>query len=673
VNDTGAWTERRDELLAHVLRRGRARKLRRRLAGAASVAVVAAVVVLGVVSATAKPTRSVRVLNPAGSTTTVPHDVNRPPAGVLLIGDSVMLGARHELERAIPGAFVDAKVSRQFWDAIPLLRSYRASGLRPQAVVIHLGNNGAFTEKQVAQVMQAAGAVSEVYFLTVHEPRPWAAEVNSTLGYQVQRWPNAHILDWRGFSDNKPWFTSDGIHLAGDGITQYAQFIRDGVRPGPTTFSDPFAGVAAPSTGLYVTDDSKWSKDAGATSFAVTLFGDDGQERGMVPRAAIGNDVLNVDRKQLVVTDAGIHLAAVPLDTVEGLPGGCTQTEAVRALAVALCGRSGGRNLLLGDRILVNRGSGWQPLIAKPPGAIVGHWDWASPSPDGQWVLAAWSAECEVVTSVFVRVADGAVHSVTGRPGIGGPESGELGWTAFGDALAVFGGDSACGGAASRPRGVYVVSPTEGIRRMLLPLGPAAGVIRWTSVDDQRTRRDVPVPVDLDGDGRVDQLSLTARANGFSGPIQMRATLADGRVLSGTYQNAYAVHVVGTADLAGDGRHEVLITVGGDTWTTGAIVLLDGDGLVTIGQTPDGSALGWDAHSNGNPNGTADVACHTADGKPSLVVARSTVETDGRHWQRWVYTLEGARLVLRNSDTGVISPGSPPLPDVPLANGIECG
>jgi hypothetical protein len=117
----------------------------------------------------------------------------------------------------------------------------------------------------------------------------------------------------------------------------------------------------------------------------------------------------------------------------------------------------------------------------------------------------------------------------------------------------------------------------------------------------------------------------------------------------------------------------VIVTVGGETWTLGAIVVLDGDRIVAINHTPGGAPIGWGAHSNGDPGGTADVACQMVDGKPSLVTAQSTVEPDGRHWQRWVYALEGARLVLRKSDTGVIAAGAPAPPGVPLKNSIECG
>jgi hypothetical protein len=408
-----------------------------------------------------------------------------------MIGDSVMLGARAELERTIPGARVDAGVSRRLDAAVPIVDAARESRSLPSTVVIDLGTNGGDFDgvvSTVARIMQHVGPQSTVYFVTVHAPRRWISDVNAALYSAVPQFPNAHVLDWHGFALEK-WFASDDIHLAGDGPAQFAQFVRDGIRSEPTTYADPFAGVAVPSSGFYVTDDPKWGKDQGPSSFAVRLFDGDGTQRAELPRAVVDNDALNVERHTLVVTDDGIRVEATPLESGAGLPGGCTQTEHVAVLAVALCGRPGGPNQLLGDRILVNPGSGWRQLVARPAGAVVGHWNWASPSPDGQWVLASWSAECEVVTSLFIRVSDGATHAVTGEPGIAAPESGDLGWSPSGDALAVFGNvDTGCGAPAARPRGVYVVSPTVGIRRMLLPLGPNTGALRWTSVDDRRSR-----------------------------------------------------------------------------------------------------------------------------------------------------------------------------------------
>ena len=113
----------------------------------------------------------------------------------------------------------------------------------------------------------------------------------------------------------------------GGWTTQFAQFIRDGIQPEPTTYADPFAGKDVPSTGLYVADDPKATGFQRPLSFAVTLFDDDGTARGALPRATIDDNVLNTTRHTLVVTDAGVRLANTPFESGVDLPDGCTQTD----------------------------------------------------------------------------------------------------------------------------------------------------------------------------------------------------------------------------------------------------------------------------------------------------------------------------------------------------------
>jgi hypothetical protein len=346
--------------------------------------------------------------------------------------------------------------------------------------------------------MDAVGSDSEVYFVSLTGSRAREGDVNGAFADGPWQYPNAHLLAWRDFSRSHPdWFLGDGIHLKPAGQTAYAEFLRDGIRPPVTTYSDPFAGGPIPTTGLVLTDDGKTTGEREAPTFTMKLFDDSGKELGALPRGPIGNEVSNFVRHKLVVTDTGIHLEPVPLDAAGDLPEGCVPTEKVQALAVALCGEVSGGLQVLGKRILVNDGSGWTQLIALPPapagqGPPGGSWTWAAPSPDGRWIAAGWSGECEVPTGVFVSVADGSVHSVTGEAGDAwqsGPNSGIIGWRADGLAMGVFGGEeAACGTSAPAQRGIYLVSPDDvGSRDLLLPLMGSQGVLRWTSVDDQRS------------------------------------------------------------------------------------------------------------------------------------------------------------------------------------------
>jgi len=166
----------------------------------------------------------------AKGTPTTKHPVAPPKDAlaneVLALGDSVMLGAQQSLEREMPNMYVDAKVSRQFWDATVVLEEYKKFGLLPPTIVIHMGTNGAFSDAQFDQLMAAAGD-REVFFVNAREPRTWEKEVNDRLAANVPKYKNAILLDWHGYGGSHlDWFTSDGIHLTGAGAMGYADFIH---------------------------------------------------------------------------------------------------------------------------------------------------------------------------------------------------------------------------------------------------------------------------------------------------------------------------------------------------------------------------------------------------------------------------------------------------------------
>jgi hypothetical protein len=163
---------------------------------------------------------------PAPTTAPPPPPPPAPPPA-LGMGDSVMLGARGALQAAIPGMVVDAVVSRQFAHAIAVLESYKAQGLLPTIVVVHLGTNGRFGDGEFDHMMSVIGPERQAYFLTARVPRSWEADVNGHLTSGVSRHANAHLVDWNRFSAcHHDWFARDGYHVTAGGAEQYANFVR---------------------------------------------------------------------------------------------------------------------------------------------------------------------------------------------------------------------------------------------------------------------------------------------------------------------------------------------------------------------------------------------------------------------------------------------------------------
>lgn len=158
-------------------------------------------------------------------TTTTPPNLARGEVDgnrVLAIGDSVMLGAQPELQAAMPGIIVDAKVSRSFVNAIEVLRWYRDHDLLRDVVVVHMGTNGVFSDDQFDEMMDVLGDERLVVFVTARMPRSWQGPVNDRLAAGVARFDNTVLFDWFAYGGpHDDWFAADGFHLERAGAEGY--------------------------------------------------------------------------------------------------------------------------------------------------------------------------------------------------------------------------------------------------------------------------------------------------------------------------------------------------------------------------------------------------------------------------------------------------------------------
>lgn len=146
------------------------------------------------------------------------------PNGRYAIGDSVMLGAHDAL--IARGIRVNARVSRQFDDAAPLVRKLADRGRLPVNVIVHLGTNGAIDGADCDRLVRAAGRDRNVYLVTVKVPRPYRDPNNARLRACARRHENASVIDWYAFSRyHRGWFSSDGYHLRPNGRREYAALI----------------------------------------------------------------------------------------------------------------------------------------------------------------------------------------------------------------------------------------------------------------------------------------------------------------------------------------------------------------------------------------------------------------------------------------------------------------
>jgi peptidoglycan/LPS O-acetylase OafA/YrhL len=154
-------------------------------------------------------------------------------AQILAIGDSVMISAADELQRALDGVEIDAKLGRQVSATLRLLRERRDAGRLPRIVVIHVGNNGTFTAEQFDSIMAVLAGVPRVVFVNVKVTHRWEEPNNSVLADGVGRYRNAVLVDWHAASVERPeLFWSDGIHLRPEGAHAYTELIAAAVKQG---------------------------------------------------------------------------------------------------------------------------------------------------------------------------------------------------------------------------------------------------------------------------------------------------------------------------------------------------------------------------------------------------------------------------------------------------------
>ncbi|MEZ5206176.1 MAG: acyltransferase family protein [Acidimicrobiales bacterium] len=151
---------------------------------------------------------------------------------VVFLGDSVMLGAKNTqaISTLFGNAPVDAQQNRQVAQGNEVLRTWSNAGWLQgvDAVVVHLGTNGTFTDAQFDQIMTILAGAPKVVFVNDKVPqRSGEGTNNQVIAAGVARYPGRAVLvDWYSASANRPeLFYDDGTHLKPDGAAFYAQLI----------------------------------------------------------------------------------------------------------------------------------------------------------------------------------------------------------------------------------------------------------------------------------------------------------------------------------------------------------------------------------------------------------------------------------------------------------------
>jgi hypothetical protein len=155
----------------------------------------------------------------------LPVSAGAIPSGRYAIGDSVMLGAAPALRGR--GIQVNAVVSRQFDDALAIVRGLARQGRLRKRIVVHLGTNGVAVQPSTCDALaRAVGRHRRLYLVNLKISRRYRRAQNARLQQCAARHANTRLIDWYGYSHDHPgWFYADGYHLTPTGRVRYATLI----------------------------------------------------------------------------------------------------------------------------------------------------------------------------------------------------------------------------------------------------------------------------------------------------------------------------------------------------------------------------------------------------------------------------------------------------------------
>ncbi|ULL15882.1 acetyltransferase [Paenibacillus sp. H1-7] len=177
----------------------------------------------GSVAATTDPSKEAGAEITAGVT---PEAKPKVGDGITVIGDSVILGAATHLEKQLPGIVIDGKIGRQLLQAADVVKQLKEEGKLGKRVILELGSNGPFTEKQLNSLLESLGDPEQIVLVNTRVPRKWENEVNTILASAAENNPKVKLVDWYAASEGKASiFAQDGVHLGPEGSELYASLI----------------------------------------------------------------------------------------------------------------------------------------------------------------------------------------------------------------------------------------------------------------------------------------------------------------------------------------------------------------------------------------------------------------------------------------------------------------
>ena len=149
---------------------------------------------------------------------------------ILAIGDSIILDVAPSLNGKYENITIDGEIGRQMSEGTTLAGKYTEFNDSDKAVIIELGSNGYFTNKQIDGLLDSFSK-SHIFLINVRVPRSWESKVNESLSKKAEERENITLIDWHSIASKHPeYFEQDGVHLNTEGVKSFENLISESLK-----------------------------------------------------------------------------------------------------------------------------------------------------------------------------------------------------------------------------------------------------------------------------------------------------------------------------------------------------------------------------------------------------------------------------------------------------------
>jgi hypothetical protein len=176
----------------------------------------------------------------------------------LVLGDSVMLGARGALLRSFPNMYVDAAVGRQASQGFTVLQEFFEKHKTPDFVVVHLGTNGYIYEKHFRQILEFLRNSTRIVVVNNFADRRWTAQNNELIQRVIVDFDNVYLVDWNAIGQENPeYFVADGVHLSAKGMRRFVNAIGEALNLSGAPLAEIKKKSKAPSSAVSLPESNE--------------------------------------------------------------------------------------------------------------------------------------------------------------------------------------------------------------------------------------------------------------------------------------------------------------------------------------------------------------------------------------------------------------------------------